>query len=705
MGRDEQCTRRARECVAKMTVEEAASQLLHDSPAVERLGIPAYNWWNEALHGVARAGVATVFPQAIALAATFGEELLHKVAEVISEEARAKYNAAKEAGDRDIYKGLTFWAPNINIFRDPLWGRGQETYGEDPFLTSRLAVAFIRGMQGDGEVMKTAACAKHFACYSGPEAGRHAFNAAVREKDLEETYLPAFEAAVKEGKVEAVMGAYNALNGEPCCANDFLLNQKLRGEWGFQGHVVSDCWAVADFHKSHRFTASAPESASLAVRRGCDLNCGCTYENLLEGLRQGLIEESEIRRACIRVLTTRFKLGMFDDFCEYDEIPYERVGCPSHAELALRTAEKSAVLLKNDGILPLRKEKLKNIAVIGPNADSVPVLCGNYNGDSGNFITNLRGIREEVGEKIRVFYSKGAQLYLEADPLCKPYNLLGEALKIAKLSDAVILCVGYDPTIEGEEGDTGNSFASGDRVDLLLPLSQRRLCAAVLALKKPTVLVINSGGGIDVSEYEPAASAILQCWYSGEAGGKALANILFGKANPSGKLPVSVYYNDQPLPPIEDYSMQGRTYRYLQGKPLYPFGYGLSYTTYRYSQLSIEVGEYLSGKVYVKNEGDIDGEEIIEGYVRYEGETLQKPRFSLCFFDRRRIRTGEEILVRFTVARRQMESVSLRGERKLLDGEYTLFVGGSAPDPRSAELCGGEMQTVRFYIQKGIIKI
>lgn len=693
----EDSVRKAEELVARMTVEEAASQLLHCAPAIERLMIPAYNWWNEALHGVARAGVATVFPQAIGLAAMFDETLLHKVAEAVAEEARAKYNVAQAYGDRDIYKGLTFWSPNINIFRDPRWGRGQETYGEDPYLTSRLGVAFITGLQGSGETMKAAACAKHFACYSGPEEGRHSFNAVVSPKDLEETYLPAFEAAVREGKAEAVMGAYNALNGEPCCANSFLLNKKLRGEWGFAGHVVSDCWAVADFHQNHHFTENGPQSASIAVRRGCDLNCGCTYENLMEGLRQGLIKEEEIRRSCVRVFTARFRLGMFGK-TEYDGIPYEKVACPAHKKLALRAARESIVLLKNDGILPLDAKRLKKIAVIGPNADSRAALYGNYNGDSGEFITDLAGIRA-AAKKARVFYSKGSDLCHDDDPLCKPDNLFGEAVAAAKASDVVVLCVGYDGTIEGEEGDAGNYFASGDRRDLLLPPCQRRLCEAVLSVDKPVIFVVHSGGGIDVSEYEGRASAILQVWYSGERGGEALADIIFGKISPSGRLPVTVYRNGGALPPITEYSMQGRTYRYLRESPLYPFGFGLSYTSFSYGGLSAEErGGALACVVTVENTGGRGADEVVQIYLRFEGEAFEKPNCLLVFFRRVHIGAGKKKKVRFALRRRQLESVTREGERKIFTGCYTLFAGGYSPSPGVSDENGVQM---KFTLEEG----
>jgi len=689
------CRKQAEALVSQMTVEEAASQLLHSAPAIERLGVPEYNWWNEALHGVARAGIATVFPQAVGMAAAFDEDFLEKEAEVIAEEGRAKYNMSQAAGDTDIYKGLTFWSPNINIFRDPRWGRGHETYGEDPYLTSRLGVAFIKGLQGNGKYLKLAACAKHFAVHSGPEALRHEFNAEVSEKDLRETYLPAFEAAVKEAGVESVMGAYNRTNGEPCCGSERLLVKILRGEWGFEGHVVSDCWAVRNFHETHHYTANPAQSASLAVRMGCDLNCGCTYEHLLEGLEQGLITEEEIRESAVRVFTTRYLLGMFDEECEYNQIPYRVVASPEHKEMALHAAEKSLVLLKNDGILPLKKEKLSTIGVIGPNAYSIKALYGNYNGESDEWITNLDGIRREAGDDLRVCYSKGCDICRDVDDnLCRAGRFHGEAIAVAKESDVVVLCVGLDADLEGEEGDTGNSFASGDKVDLLLPEPQRVLCEKVLAVGKPVILVVNSGSSIDLSAYEEKSSAIIQAWYSGERGGEALANVLFGKVNPSGRLPLTFYYNDQPLPEFTDYRMKGRTYRYVEEKPWRPFGYGLSYTEYTYAEPELTVNEdKVEVSVSVSNTGKagqtpVDGEEIVQAYVRYEGEAFEKPHHSLAAFKRVALKAGEERKVMLELPTTAFASVLEDGSSRILDGSYTLWVGGSQPDERSVELIG-----------------
>lgn len=681
---------RARELVEKMTIEEAASQLLHSAPAIERLGVPEYNWWNEALHGVGRAGTATVFPQAIAMAASFDPDFLQAEADVISTEARAKYNGAVEEGDRDIYKGLTFWSPNINIFRDPRWGRGHETYGEDPYLTGVMGNAFIRGLQGDGEYLKTAACAKHFAVHSGPEALRHSFDARPTPKDLEETYLPAFRTAVQDAGVETVMGAYNRVNGEPCCGSAFLLKDTLRGEWGFQGHVVSDCWAVKDFHDHHHYTSSPPESASLAVRMGCDLNCGCTYENLLRGLEEGLVSEGEIREAAVRVMTTRFALGMFDEDCPWDQIPYSAVCRQSHRELALQAAEKSMVLLKNDGLLPLNRDDLTSIAVIGPAAYSQSVLYGNYHGDSDEYITHLDGIRRAAGEDIRVFYSKGCHLFQAVDDgLCRPGRLISEAMAAARCADVTVLCVGLDETLEGEEGDAGNSYASGDKPNLLLPEIQRELIHRILALGKPVVLVCCSGSAIDLSEFEDGCGAILQAWYAGQKGGEALGRILFGDVSPSGKLPVTFYYNDQPMPDFEDYRMAGRTYKFLTEQPWRPFGFGLTYSTMEYSALEVTPdGDVLQLSVRVRNAGTADTEEVVQIYSRFEGEAFEKPHFQLVCFRRIYVEAGAESSVSLQIPLRNLQLVDENGVRYLPDGVYTLYAGGSQPDDRSGVLLG-----------------
>lgn len=697
--------KKATELVEQMTVDEMATQLRYDSPAIKRLGIPRYNWWNEGLHGVARAGVATMFPQAIALAAMFDEELLEEIADVIAIETRAKYNAQSNLDDRDIYKGLTLWSPNINIFRDPRWGRGHETYGEDPYLTTRLGIAFINGLQGDGKYMKTAACAKHYAVHSGPEEGRHSFNAEVSQRDLWDTYLPAFEACVKEADVESVMGAYNRTNGEPCCGSKTLLQDILREQWGFKGHVVSDCWAIRDFHTQHFVTSTHLESAALALTTGCDLNCGNVYLHILQSLQEGLITEEDIKTAAIRLFTTRFKLGMFDEDCEYNQIPYEINDCKEHNELSLKASRNSKVLLKNSGILPLDKNKLKKIAVIGPTADSQVVLKANYSGTASKYVTILEGIQEAVNDDTRVFYSEGCHLYKDrVEPLALPDDRISEAVTVAKLSDIVVLCLGLDSTIEGEEGDTGNSYAAGDKIDLSLPKSQINLLEAVVKTNTPTIVIINSGSNMDLTYIDEHCEAIIQDWYSGSRGGEALAQILFGEYSPSGRLPLTFYKSVDQLPHFEDYSMDGRTYRYFKDTPLYPFGYGLSYTTFEYSDLvldkaEIKPGEDLELTVSVKNTGGVSADEVVQVYIRDLESNYRVANHSLCGFKRVSLDAGESKTVKFVVPANSMSVVLDNGERIIEPGEFTIFVGGQQPDERSKELTGKECLEASFAVK------
>lgn len=572
----EEARKKAEALVADMTLEEKAEQLKYGAPALKRLGIPAYNWWNEGLHGVARAGQATIFPQAIGMGATFDAGLVKEMADVVATEGRAKYNAYSGKEDRDIYKGLTFWSPNVNIFRDPRWGRGHETYGEDPYLTSRLGVAFVEGLQGDGETLKAAACAKHFAVHSGPEAVRHEFDAEATPKDMEETYLPAFQALVQEAGVEAVMGAYNRTNGEPCCGSP-KLQKILREDWGFEGHFVSDCWAIRDFHEHHMVTKNARESAALAINNGCDLNCGNTYLHILGAVQDGLVSEETITEAAVRLFTTRFLLGLFDG-SEYDAIPYTEVELPAHLALAEKAAQESFVLLKNNGILPLEKSKIKTIGVIGPNANSRAALVGNYHGTASRYVTILEGLQDYLGDDVRVLTSTGCELFRDrTENLAFPADRLSEAKIVADNSDVVVLCVGLDETLEGEEGDTGNSYASGDKIDLQLPQVQRDLMEAVKETGKPVVLCLMAGSDIDLSYASEHFDAVLQLWYPGAQGGKAAAKVLFGEVSPSGKLPVTFYKSLDELPEFTDYRMAGRTYRYMKGKAQYPFGYGLTY--------------------------------------------------------------------------------------------------------------------------------
>ncbi len=688
----EEARRRAKELVGQMTVEERASQLRYDAPAIERLGVPAYNWWGEALHGVARAGVATSFPQAIAMAATFDTELLRKAGDVAATEGRAKYNAYSSEDDRDIYKGLTFWSPNVNIFRDPRWGRGQETYGEDPYLTSRLGVAYVEGLQGDDDVLKSAACAKHFAVHSGPEAVRHEFNASATKKDMAETYLPAFKACVQEAGVEAVMGAYNRTNGEPCCGSKTLMQDILRGEWKFEGHYVSDCWAIKDFHEKHLVTHTMEESAALALKTGCDINCGVTYLYLLKALEQGLVTEEEITEAAVRAFTARYLLGLFDG-SKYDEIPYDKVECEEHLEVAQQLARESVVLLKNDGVLPLRDVAGKTIGVIGPNANSREALVGNYHGTSSRYITVLEGIQDKVGHNGRVLYSEGSHLFKDrVENLAWENDRIAEAVTVAKHSDVVVLCVGLNETLEGEEGDTGNSYASGDKADLLLPEPQRKLMEAVFAVGKPVVVCLMAGSAIDLSEAQEKAAAVLQLWYPGARGGKAVADILFGECSPSGKLPVTFYRSLDELPAFEDYSMRGRTYRYMEQEALYPFGYGLTYGDVQVEHAKVISKDVKSGDVTVhvavKNAGDTATGDVIQIYVKDQKSPHAVPNHSLCAFERVYLEAGESREIDLVVRSNAFLVVDEEGTFVPGSGSYVLYVGIGQPDQRTAALTG-----------------
>ena len=681
---------RAKDLVSRMTLEEKCAQTVYNAPAIPRLGIPAYNWWSEALHGVARAGVATVFPQAIGLAATFDEELLEEIGDVISTEGRAKYNAYVNENDRDIYKGLTFWSPNVNIFRDPRWGRGHETFGEDPYLTSRLGVGFVHGLQGrDEKYLKSAACAKHFAVHSGPEGKRHEFNAVATEQDMRETYLPAFRACVREAKVETVMGAYNRTNGEPCCGSETLLTDILRNEWGFGGHVVSDCWALVDFHESHKVTHTAPESAALAMKNGCDLNCGITYLNLQIALKEGLITEEAIDRAVTRLMMTRMKLGLFDDpeNQPYANIPFEQNDAPAHRALSYRAAAESVVLLQNKNhFLPLKKDAIRSIAVVGPNADSRSALIGNYHGTASQYVTVLDGIRNAVGESTRIYYSEGCHLFRDrVEGLALADDRISEAVICAKHADVTVVCVGLDETLEGEQGDDSNFDASGDKLGLSLPKSQRDLLDALIQTGKPVVCVLLAGSAIDLSRGIEGCVAILDAFYPGADGGNAVADILFGKVNPAGKLPITFYRSDEDLPDFEDYSMDGRTYRYMSCPAQFPFGFGLSYTAFSYRDLS--VGKDLTARVTVKNEGDRDGLETVEVYIRTEAP-FRAPRYQLKKIQKVFLRAGEEKTLSIPLQKEDFMLYNEAGEWVLPAGKKTVFVGGSQPDEVSEALLG-----------------
>ena len=689
---------RVEDLLGRMTLEEKILQMMHDAEAIERLGVPAYNWWNECLHGTARAGVATVFPQAIGLAATWNEVLIKKVASAIGDECRAKHHAALRLGKRAQYFGLTFWSPNINIFRDPRWGRGHETYGEDPYLTGITGTAFVRGLQGNHPgYLKVAACAKHYAVHSGPEPERHDFNAEVSLQDLWETYLPAFEALVRKGRVEAVMGAYNRVNGEVCCGSPTLLGKILRGKWKFKGHVVSDCGAIGDFHLRHRVTASDEESAALAVRNGCDLNCGCTYSSLKNAVEKGLISEKEIDVSVRRLLRTRFKLGMFDpeNKVPYTRIPESVVNSPRHQKLALAAARESIVLLKNEGqILPLRKD-LSSIFVTGPSAMNQEVMLGNYNGFSGKMTTIFEGVLSKVSPGTQVRYTPGCG-YRNG-----PFNM-EKVRAMSDQADVIIAAMGLSPRLEGEEG-TAESEAGGDRISIGLPEIQEEYLRYLHETGKPVVLVLLNGSALSVNWAHEHLPAILTAWYPGEAGGSAVADVLFGDYNPGGRLPVTFYRSADDIPPFRDYAMKGRTYRYLEKEPLYPFGFGLSYAKFTYRNLSlsknrISPGESLKVSVEVENAGKMAGDEVVQIYIGYPEMPFPTPLLSLKSFRRIHLLPGEKKAVAFRLTGKEHSVVNETGKRVASPGVYTISVGGSQPDRRSRALGASPVLTGTFSI-------
>jgi beta-glucosidase len=817
--------KRVDDLLSRMTLEEKASQLLSASPAIDRLGVPAYDWWNECLHGVARAGRATVFPETIGVAATWDTNLVLRMATAISDEARAKHHEFVRRGKRGIYQGLTFWTPNINLFRDPRWGRGMETYGEDPYLTSRMAVQFIRGLQGDDpKYLKVVATAKHYAVHSGPESSRHVFDARVSETDLRDSYLPHFAAAIKEGGAFSVMCAYNSVDGLPACANTRLLGDILRGEWGFPGYVVSDCGAIGDIYQGHKAAKTAAEGVAMAVKAGTDLDCGLEYENVVPAVQQGLMTENDVNTALRRLLMARFKLGMFDPpkMVKWAQIPYSVNDSAAHQALALEVAHKSIVLLKNEGgVLPLSRQT-KTIAVIGPNADSVEVLLGNYNGQPSHPITPLAGIRQKAGPGTRVLYARGSDLaegmplfetvpasalftsdgddrrpglqaeyfntaafdgrayfsqafvsqamrkaaiipanplplfkrvdpqvdfdwrdgapragmdddnfgvrwsgflappvsgtyqvgatglnafevYLDGKRLVSRDNVHergyeyrtvelqagklypirvdfhevhgdadirlvwapphagyeDEALKVAGQADVVLMLLGLSPRLEGEEMPVKvEGFSGGDRVSLGIPRVQEALLQKVSALGKPVVLVLLNGSAVAVNWARDHVPAIVELWYPGQAGGTALADVLFGDYNPAGRLPVTFYKSEDQLPPFDDYSMTNRTYRYFTGEPLYPFGYGLSYTSFAYANLrspeEAKAGSSVKVAVEVENNGKRAGEDVVQLYLKHPGVLRE-----LQGFERVPLRAGEKKTVEFSVTRAAAGEIEL----------------------------------------------
>lgn len=700
---------RAKSLVAKMTLEEKVNQTVHSAPAIKRLGIKAYNWWNEALHGVARAGVATVFPQAIGLAATFDEDFIEKVADAISTEGRAKFNMQQSFDDTDIYKGLTFWSPNVNIFRDPRWGRGHETFGEDPYLTSRLGVRFIKGLQGhDENYLKSAACAKHYAVHSGPEDVRHSFNAVVNKQDLYETYLPAFRACVKDGKVEAVMGAYNRTNGAPCCGSKELLIDILRNEWGFEGHVVSDCWAIKDFHEGHLVTNTPVESVAMAMNNGCDLNCGNLFYYLKQAVEEGMVKEERLDEALINLYTTRMKLGVFDEKGDnpFDKISYSVVDSKEMQELNLKAAQKCIVLLKNEqNLLPLDKNKIKTIGVIGPNANNRKALVGNYEGTASRYWTILEGIQEYLGDEVRVMASDGCHLcHNKIQGLGAVNDRISEVKGICESSDVIIACMGLDSSLEGEEGDRGNEFASGDKPNLNLPGIQQEVLETIYESGKPVVLVLLSGSALAVNWAEEHIPAILQGWYPGAQGGKAIAEVLFGEKSPEGKLPVTFYHSCEELPDFTDYNMKGRTYRYMTNEALYPFGYGLSYTEFEYSNMNVNQTEVGTDGIditgTIKNIGKMKGSEKIQVYVKICKENT--PNAQLKGIQKVTLIPGEESKISIHLPIEAFGLYDENGVLRISQGKVLVSIGGQAPDIRSEQLTGKKVTKLELYIGKDI---
>ena len=693
---------RAKDLVGRLTLEEKVSLMSHPAQGVPRLDIPAYNYWSEALHGVGRNGRATVFPQAIGMAATWDRDLIHRVASAIGDEGRAKYHAAlRRNGYTDQYQGLTFWSPNVNIFRDPRWGRGQETWGEDPLLTGAMASAFVKGLQGDHpKYLKAAACAKHYAVHSGQEKDRHIFNAIVTKRELYDTYLPAFKRLVTEAKVESVMGAYNRTLDEVCCASQLLIDEILRGEWDFQGHFVSDCGALSDFHLNHKVTKDAAESAALALQRGCDLGCDHVFNEIPEAIQRGLITEADVDRALERTLGTRFKLGMFDP---PEEVPFasispDVVACAEHRQLAYRTATEAVVLLKNkNNILPI-KPSTRKIFVTGPTATSLEVLLGNYYGFNDQMITLLEGITGRIPEGMGMEYTSGAMLKHPREIKSTWAPGMGQS------ADFAIVCAGFSSFLEGEEGESLLSPMNGDRESISLPESQVNYIKELAIHGVKIVLILTGGSPIALGELEDMVDAILFVWYPGMEGGRAVADVLFGDVSPAGKLPVTFPRSLDQLPAFEDYSMQGRTYRYMTEEPLYPFGFGLSYSCFEYSELHLDQtgvapGDSLEVSVTVHNKGNYDAAEVIQFYLSDLQASTFVPLHHLIGFERVYFKAGESRSVKFAITPEMMSFYNEDGKLTLEPGEFRLEVGGCSPGRRGQHLGAPKPVTATFEVK------
>jgi len=674
--------------IDEMTIEEKISQLTYDAAPIERLGVPEYNWWSEALHGVARNGRATVFPQPIGMGATFDRELIHQVFSAVSDEARAKFAIAQKLGNYGQYAGLTFWTPNVNIFRDPRWGRGMETYGEDPYLTAQLGMEVVRGLQGDDpKYLKSGACAKHYAVHSGPEALRHEFDAIPTMKDLHETYLPAFKALVTEAHVESVMGAYNRVLGEPANASQLLIGEILMQDWNFQGHFLSDCWAIQDFHTGHMVTSDVAESAAMALNAGVSLNCGNSFPALSEALERGLVTEETIDERLATLFITRFELGLFDppSLNPYSDISESVINSEEHGDIAYEAALKSMVLLKNNGALPLKKD-LKSLYVTGPQANNATVLLGNYYGLSKHMVNILEGITSRVSAGTTVDYRMGVLEYWDN------INPVDWASGGAADHEATIVVLGISQLLEGEEGESLASPSKGDRLDLNLPANQLEYLRKLkTGHDHPVIVVMTGGSPITMPEVEELADAILWAWYPGQEGGYAVADLIFGEAVPSGKLPITFPASVDQLPPYEDYSMQERTYRYMTAKPLYPFGFGLSYTDFVFNDLYLDrkemaAGDKLTVSVKVKNSGDRTAEEVAQLYISVPDPEGIQPRWSLKGFQRVRVAAGSTAEVVFELDGQSLESFNAQGEAGVAPGTYTVYVGNGSPGERSREL-------------------
>ena len=693
---------RIQDLLSRLTLDEKVAMMNHPAQGVPRLGIPDYNFWSEALHGVAGNGRATVFPQAIGMAATWDKDLIHQIATAIGDEGRAKYRETlRRNGRNDQFQGLTFWSPNVNIFRDPRWGRGQETWGEDPFLTGEMASEFVKGLQGDHpRYLKAAACAKHYAVHSGPEKDRHTFNAIVTQRELYDTYLPAFKKLVTEAKVEAVMGAYNRTLDEPCNASKLLLEDILRGEWGFEGHVVSDCGALTDFHVNHKVTKDAVETVALALKRGCDIGCDHVYSEIPEAIARGLITEADVDGALARTLGTRFKLGMFDPA---EDVPFTSIGmdvvaCDAHRQLAYQAAVESVVLLKNkNNILPI-KPSARKIFVTGPTAASMDALLGNYCGLNDRMITLLEGITGRVPEGMGLGYHQGALLKhpRETKETWAPF--------VAQSADVSIVCVGITPQLEGEEGAALLTPLNGDREDISLPDSQINYIKELAIHSAKIVLVVTGGSPIALGEVEDMVDAILFVWYPGMEGGRAVADVLFGDISPAGKLPITFLNSLDQLPPFDDYSMNSRTYRYMTEEPLYPFGFGLSYSRFEYSDLRLDntnlaLGESLNVSLTLTNCGQSDSAEVAQYYLSDIAASTIVPLHHLIGFERIMLKAGESRRLQLTITPQMMSFYNDEGKLTIEPGEFRLAVGGCSPSARGLILGAPKPVTAVFDVK------